>query len=200
MRATTRSFVERMRAASRRRTLRVSCVAFLGAALSMSTSAFAENFYAVRVLPANPIPGELVFVRVAAIDGPDCLPPAVLTTQGSTTRLALYYSDTCATGTPVAYRDYALGPYDRGRHRLIIDACIENPPPLPNNCTTRYQGTIAVGVVPASVPALSLWSGSLLTLALFATSARLFYSSCAGSWPPSGSSRKPSPAGSTSSS
>ena len=132
--------------------------------------AFAADFYAVQLQPSVPLAHEQVVARVSRLSGPECFPPATsLTSAHGTVTLRLDYSDTCQTGQPAPFRDYALGFFAAGSYRLIILTCYNNPPPAPSPCLVAYDQPFRVigeGVAPA--PALSLFASSILCV-LFAT-------------------------------
>ena len=115
--------------------------------------AFAAD-YSVQFIPPSPAPGQTVIARVSNTTGPSCLPPETsVTTVGTAITLRLDYTDTCASGNPIASRDYPIGSFGAGSYTFSINSCQKNPPPLPSPCTIGYQGALAVGFISAATAA-----------------------------------------------
>lgn len=138
--------------------------------LVMPANGHAVTIYYVSFIPSSPNIQEPVTARVSSSSGPSCLPPATsITVQDTTIELQLDYSDSCATGSPIPYRDYALGGFPSGRYSFQIKSCQNNPPPFPTSCNTSPHGGFVVGAHFAPVPSLSRWSLGLLMLGVIVT-------------------------------
>ena len=133
--------------------------------------AFAAD-YNVQFIPPFPAPAQAVIARVSSTTGPSCLPPETsVTTIGTAIALRLDYTDTCASGNPIASRDYPIGSPSAGSYTFLINSCQNNPPPLPNPCTIGFQGALAVGFISAT-PTASWGAYALLVLGIIICMAR----------------------------
>ncbi len=146
------------------RTVSLSLILLLVASPAIG---YAASSYYVTFIPASPDINEPVTARVSSTAGPSCLPPPTsVTLTGNTIQLRLDYSDSCASGSLIASRDYAIGAYPLGRYYFDIQSCQNEPPPFGTTCTTAFHGPLFIGFKLVPVPLLSARSIWLLLVGI----------------------------------
>ena len=148
---------------------RVAFLIFFSLLLTIPRVAHAASSYYVTFIPASPAVDEPITARVSSTFGPSCLPPPTsVILDGSTIQLQLDYSDSCASGSPIPSRDYAIGAYPAGRYHFDIRSCQNEPPPFGTTCTTAFHGWLVVGLDVLPIPTLSFWLLGLLSVGVVA--------------------------------
>ena len=113
----------------------------------------ASELYVVTFAPTPIHAGDPVTAFVTDAGSSPCLPPATsvsLTTQAVTLRLD--FTDVCAGGGRIQNRAYDLGALPAGSYTFQINACQDNPPPLPSPCSIVYSAPLMVAGLTDTVP------------------------------------------------